>query len=366
MKILYVCSEFYAGMMPFGAKIVNTMQKSEHEIYGVFVNSPQCNYRNSIKEVANAKNYIFIDTPMDKLRRGYFRLFGFPVIKAINTICKKNKIDVIHLLTEDTSLVSYIKTTNDKSKLYYTVHDLVDHEVAAKSFFKKQIDFLLVKKRAKYITNEIDNLVTCSKIQYKELQREYKGKKIFYHNFPSLITKSIQNGKKKVPELKGINNYILFFGRIELYKGVHLLYDEYCKNESLRRLPLVIAGSGEVYFQRNKNSEKNIIFINRYIEDEELNDLYTNADCAIYPYISATQSGVLSLANHYQKPVIVSNVAFFQECLLEGKMGLMFDVKNPNTLVEAFSKLENFNNTKSDYYNSKTLRNQLVEIYKAK
>lgn len=365
MKILYVCSEFYAGMMPFGAKIVNTMQESEHEIFAVFVCTPQCNYRNSVR-VASAENYIFIDSPMDKLRRGYFRLFGFPVIKAINAICKNNNIDVIHFLTEDSSLAYFVKTYNQFPKLYYTVHDLIDHEVKSKFFFKKITNYLLVKRRAKFLINKIDNLVTCSKVQYTELVNVYKNKKIFHHNFPSLVTKSIENGSKNVAELEGINNYILFFGRIELYKGIHLLYHEYCTNESLRKLPLVIAGSGEIYFQRDNSCENNIVFINRYIDDKELNALFNNAYCLIYPYVSATQSGVLSLAYHFNKPVIVSNIAFFKECLLENETGLMFDINNPNTLVETFSKLENFESKASNYYDDTILRNQLVEIYKTK
>ena len=137
---------------------------------------------------------------------------------------------------------------------------------------KEIVNYLLVERRAKNLIKNIDNLVTCSKEQYEELANIYKGKNVYYHNFPSLITTSIVNGKKLVPELENIDNYILFFGRIELYKGIHILYDEYCKNNSLSSIPLVIAGSGDIYFKREINRENNIIFINRYIEDRELND----------------------------------------------------------------------------------------------
>ncbi|KAF2509241.1 glycosyltransferase family 4 protein [Flavobacterium zhairuonense] len=363
MKILYVCSEFYAGMMPFGATIVNTMQKSEHEIFGVFVCSPQCNYRNSVIDNYNA-NFIFIDTPMDKIRRGYFRLFGFPIIKAIKKICRENEIDAIHLLTEDSSLAYFIKSMNYKLRIYYTVHDLKQHESKPKNFIKKAVNYLLVERRSKFLIKNIDHLVTCSKDQYKELINTYKQKKVYYHNFPSLVTTSIINGKKLVPELKNINNYILFFGRIELYKGIDILYDEYCKNNLLSTRSLVIAGSGGVYFKRDENKENNITFINRYIDDEELNDLFNGAHSVIYPYISATQSGVLSLAYHFNKPVIVSNVPFFRECLTEGQTGYSFDINNPATMGEMFSKLENFEYQQSDYYNIDKLREQLDKIYK--
>ena len=54
---------------------------------------------------------------------------------------------------------------------------------------------------------------------------------IYYCPFPTLVTADIENGEKVASELNGINDYILFFGRIELYKGVHLLYNAYVNNK---------------------------------------------------------------------------------------------------------------------------------------
>lgn len=362
MKILYVCSEFYAGMMPFGSTIVNAMQESGYEIFAVFVCSPQCDYRKAVIGNTN-DNFIFIDTPMDKFRRGYFRLFGFPIIKAIKKICKENKIDAVHLLTEDPSLAFSLKLIKDKHKLYYTVHDLIQHESKAENLIKKLVHYLLVERRAKYLIKNIDNLVTSSKVQYEELSKLYERKNVFYHNFPTLVTESIQNGKKNVPELKDVNNYILFFGRIELYKGIDVLYEEYLQNDLLKSKPLVIAGSGNVYFGRKMENESDVIFINRYIEDDELIDLFTNSYCVVFPYISATQSGVLSLAYYFKKPAIVSNVPFFKECLTDGQEGFIFDINKPNTLGNVFSKLEGFKRRESNYFDNKILRKQLGEIY---
>ncbi|MTH18079.1 glycosyltransferase [Flavobacterium sp. LC2016-01] len=362
MKILYICSEFYAGMMPFGANIVNTMEESEHDIFAVFVSSPQCDYKTAILN-SESKNYIFINTPMNKFGRGNFRLFAFPVIKVINKICKENKIDVIHLLTEDGSLAFYLKFLLRKSKVYYTVHDLIQHESKPKNFIKKLIHYLLVEKRAQYLRDNIENLVTCSKNQLNELVKKYEKKAVFYHSFPSLVTSSIKNGNKTVAEVKGIKDYILFFGRIELYKGIHILYNEYCKNQKIFNKPLVIAGSGDLYFQRIRNKEEDIVFINRYIEDEELNDLFSNAYCVIYPYISATQSGVLSLAYYYNKPIIVSNVPFFRECIVDEDSVCFFDPTKPETLTESFSKIKDIKEIENNYYDPKELRLQLEKSY---
>ena len=53
--------------------------------------------------------------------------------------------------------------------------------------------------------------------------------------------------------------------------------------------------------------------------------LYQHAQCVVYPYISATQSGVLSLAFYYQTPVLASNVPFFKSIIEPSGTGLLFD-----------------------------------------
>lgn len=70
----------------------------------------------------------------------------------------------------------------------------------------------------------------------------------------------------------------------------------------------MIAGSGEVYFPIQKY--ENIILINRYIKDEEIAWLFNHAKLTVYPYISATQSGVLSVSCYFGKPIIASDVPF--------------------------------------------------------
>jgi glycosyltransferase involved in cell wall biosynthesis len=362
MKILYICSEFYAGMMPFGSSIVNTMKDSEHDIYAIFVSSEKCNYKNTVKPNSN-DNFVFIDTPEDKLNRGYFRLFGFPIKKALKKILKENKIDIIHLLTEDTSLLSFVKHQTKEIKIFYTVHDLKQHENVNKNLFKKIINYFLIERRVNKLIYYSENLVTCSMQQYIELKTLFKHKKIKFHNFPSLVTDSIINGNKIVSEIKNINNYILFFGRIEFYKGIHIAYNEFCENSLLKNKKLIIAGSGNIYFQRKEELEDNITFINRYIEDEEIKDLFSKSSCIIYPYISATQSGVLSLSSYFDKPTIVSNVPFFKECLIEGETGYFFDVKNPKSIVEILSKIENLKPKTNNYFDAEILKKELIKIY---
>ena len=117
-----------------------------------------------------------------------------------------------------------------------------------------------------------------------------------------------------MPELADVpDGYILFFGNLQLYKGVHLLYEAYRSHRELQQHPLVIAGAGYVYFERKSEDEKFLIFINRFIDDSELRDLFSRAAVVVYPYISATQSGVASIASYFDKPMVLSDLPFFKQ-----------------------------------------------------
>ena len=182
-----------------------------------------------------------------------------------------------------------------------TVHDLHPHE--SKKEWYKELRFKLIYKRLHENIVYAKNLITNSETQYEELKSSYPDKKIYYHSFPSLVTENIKNGKDMPLELETIDKpYILFFGRIEEYKGITLLYKVFTESIELsEHYTLVIAGRGTLPFTRIPN-EKNVIIINRYIKDTEIAYMYQHAHCTVYPYISATQSGVISLSIYFQTP----------------------------------------------------------------
>ncbi|HEY9195655.1 MAG TPA: hypothetical protein VIM77_05300, partial [Mucilaginibacter sp.] len=262
MKKLFVCSEFYAGLLPFAATIVNTMR--DEDSYGIFVCTPKCDYRKAL--IANGDNYTFLDFPESKLRGLLHNIYPKPLLQTIDKVCREHKIEIIHLLTEDSSLALHLKQLKRLAKLYYTVHDLFFHEKVYKNALSWLLRTVLVKMRVTYLIKKADNLVTSSKYQYDWMLKSFTKKSVFYHNFPTLVTDIIKEGRMEVPELKGINNYILFFGQIEQYKGVDILYNAYISQPAGGSKPhLVIAGKGHIYFERDLQKESTVVFINRYI-----------------------------------------------------------------------------------------------------
>lgn len=230
----------------------------------------------------------------------------------------------------------------------------------------------MLNNRNREAIEEANYMVTNSRAQYSELKETYPQRKIFFHEFPSLVTPVLASGNIVPKELKGISRpYILFFGRIEEYKGISLLYKAFTESSLTAKYNLVIAGSGTIAFSRSEKDH--VIFINRYIKDEEVKFLYENASCVVYPYISATQSGVLSLAYYFGTPVLASDVDYFKSIIEASGAGRLFekgDIKDLKLKLQNILLSQDRNELiakekayYSKFYDGEAIRKELLTIY---
>lgn len=85
-------------------------------------------------------------------------------------------------------------------------------------------------------------------------------------------------------------------------------------------LSLIIAGSGSIPEElRGKISDnKRITLINRYIKDEEFEQLLNKVDFVVLPYKRASQSGVIPMSFAFGKAVIATRVGALEEQLPDG------------------------------------------------
>lgn len=311
-KILYVASEFATGMIPFAAKIISVMnQDSRYEVFAVVVNSGRYSYKERLRDMDD-DHLIQIEYPRNKLLKLSYKFYPRKVIEAIGKIDREQHVDVIHLLTGDFTLAPYVMMRSElqRSKWYYTVHDLHPHEMHHNLYSMTLRNYILAANML--LRSRIHNLTTSSKSQYDELKRIYPDKHIEFTHFPSLITSQIQNGINVVPELMKEKEYILFFGNVNKYKGVDLLINAYLNSKKLQSMKLVIAGKGQNY-EKAIDNNRQILRINRFIDDSEIRDLFRKALFVVYPYRSATMSGVLSIAYYFRKRVLLSSIPFFLE-----------------------------------------------------
>ena len=284
-NILIVATTSYAGMGPYVSEIVNLFKEEDENIYFFFRDFDDDYFLKNIKKELRGHSYFYkrsntsINTLIDLVTNTQ------PYYGKILDLCKEKQIKVVHFINGVPQKNFVRKLHGLGVETLGTVHDLEMHEV--KNVWYKVLKNRIFAARLRENIAYCRSLLTNSPFQYEELSKRYPEKNIYYHSFPSLVTPEIENGSDLVPELIDLDKpYILFFGRIEAYKGIDVLYDAFVNDkELLNNYYLVIAGSGFVYFDTDSKPD-NVIIINRYIKDSEVRNLYTTARCVVYPYIS--------------------------------------------------------------------------------
>lgn len=119
-----------------------------------------------------------------------------------------------------------------------------------------------------------------------------------------------------------------FFGGIHPYKGLDLLVDaaQELWDRGVRGFEVAIAGfcpDWEPYRARIRIPGIFKLDI-RDLDNGEIPDLYAGSHWIVLPYRDVTQSGPLSLAIAYGRPVIVSDLPGFAEFTREGRTSMSF------------------------------------------
>jgi glycosyltransferase involved in cell wall biosynthesis len=364
-RILFIATEYAAGMLPFASAIINALHRNERlDVFAILISKKNYTYKNLIdSEIAH--NTTFIEYPSSKFHSVIFKFYPYSVIKTIKQLVNEKQIDIVHYLTGEYTLSLYTRFIKNKYNIYYTVHDLYPHEIYKKSFIKSLIYKYILWGNKSNLKN-IKNITTSSIKQFEILKQKYPEKKVVFTHFPSLITQTIKTGYNCPTEIKEISNYILFFGSVDKYKGVDLLIKAYEKLDEKNKFPLVIAGKGIQYIE-NKNT-KGIIRINRFIADSEIKILFEKAICVVYPYRSATMSGVLSLAYYFRKRILVSSIPFFLENIDINTLTFEpLNIDDLSTKLERILKIEIKNRKDKSFYNKnyseKIMINDYLKLY---
>lgn len=135
---------------------------------------------------------------------------------------------------------------------------------------------------------------------------------------------------------------ILFFGFIRDYKGLDLLIE--AMNDLDDTYQLVIAG--EVYGDFAKyqalidlsGAKERIYLFNDYINDKEVPAFFCASDVCVLPYKTATQSGITAIAQHFEIPVIATDVGGLKEIIAHGKTGLIVAKPEAKLIAESISE----------------------------
>lgn len=149
-------------------------------------------------------------------------------------------------------------------------------------------------------------------------------------------------------------SYLLFFGFIRNYKGLDILLKAFSHPDLRnRRLKLLVAGEfyeNEAPYRKMVQEYgivEDVVFFNRFINDEEVKLFFSAADLVVQPYKEASQSGVTQIAFHFDKPMLVTRVGGLKEMVPNGKCGYVVDT-DPREIAMAI--LDYFGNDRKKVF----------------
>lgn len=142
--------------------------------------------------------------------------------------------------------------------------------------------------------------------------------------------------------LKPERKTLLFFGLIREYKGLDLLLESFSQlNESYQ---LIIAGevygSDEKYrLLINESKNKNILFVNNFISDDQVSLYFSASDLCVLPYKTATQSGIKAIADSFHLPVLMTSVGGLTESITPFENGFVIEKNEPFQIAKQINSI---------------------------
>jgi starch synthase len=131
---------------------------------------------------------------------------------------------------------------------------------------------------------------------------------------------------------------ILFFGRIEPYKGVDtLLRAAPAILDALPSWKLLIAGGGVL--PRHATDHPHLLIENRFIPEDEVARLMQRAKFVVMPYRSFTYSGVILTAYAFELPIVSTRVGAIPEFIAHDRTGLLVAPNDPQAFAAAVIRL---------------------------
>jgi glycosyltransferase involved in cell wall biosynthesis len=121
---------------------------------------------------------------------------------------------------------------------------------------------------------------------------------------------------------------VLFIGRIRKYKGLEFLLDS-LGDYSKVNFSILVAGSGLL----NVRNYKNVCIWNHWLSDSEVDFLLTEANIVVFPYMEASQSGLMPMAKKKNKVILATNVGSFEEQLIGYQRKVLVDYGDSEGLI---------------------------------
>ena len=263
--------------------------------------------------------------------------------KRIGSFLNELKPDVVH--TQDfhwaNAPLEYQAMRRNGRKLFYTVHNVVMHSMP------KRIRPLAIQRTRKAY-RLCDLLFVHDDILKTQLRNFLESEKPEIAVTPHGILLQAGSSQSPITAERLDTKRLLFFGLARANKGLDIALDAFSQLEGYE---LTIAGKsgGSSYWEseiapRVENllaRSKRISVDDRFIDDQELPDLFNRHSCVLLPYTRAfqSQSGILFLALGARVPVVATDVAALGTTVRRMGIGEVAPPDDPESFARAIDLL---------------------------
>ncbi len=215
-------------------------------------------------------------------------------------------------------------------ELVFLCHNVIEHEAAS---WKQTLTATVLATADRFVVHSVAEKKTLL-ARFPETNVQVYPHPI-YNQFPA---SEIQLPRRAKLEL-------LFFGFIRPYKGLDVLLKAMCL---LKEEDIFLSVVGEFWkgeqdseeFLKKNNLSGMVELVPRYVSDQEAADYFQRCDLVVLPYRSATGSGVVPLAFHYGKPVIVTSVGGLPDVVEDGVTGTLVEPDSPEQISDAIRAVQ--------------------------
>ena len=295
--------------------------------------SNQCELREQFRKIGAPIHYV--DTNPNIPAYAFNLTFGRPKIKkGLIRFLQNRGVDLVIIGMDFFWGETIYKACREEGvKSLLVVHEATPHP-------REPFYMVLMKKAglSKSITGA-DHLVTLTDHVKRIVTDRYpvadSDISVIPHGIFSYYNAS---SPRKLPE-KGPTR-IIYFGRIEYYKGLDLLVDAYSKLEKMHsNLILEIWGSGSLAEVKEKLTElQNVKIENRWVGEEEIPKIFQQAHICVLPYRDASQSGIVGIASDAGVPIVATPAAGLVEQLEKAGAVIARDI-DADALCDAMNEL---------------------------
>ena len=321
MKIAYL-STFYplrGGIAQFNASLYRAFEKKQHQV-GAFTFSrqyPQILFPGSSQYVTEQDKAEVI--PATAVLDTINPFTYFTAARAIRKFEPELMLMKFWMPYFSPSLGTVARQVRKKTKVISILDNVIPHEkrtgddALIRYFLKQNHGFVAMSEKVKNDLHQYLPHAPCILHPHP-----------LYDHFGAMADAAQARKQLGVPDGKKV---ILFFGFIREYKGLDVLIRAF---STLDESYVLLIG-GEVYgdfapYEKliaEKGIADRVVKHIRYINDGEVPRFFAAADVCVLPYKSATQSGITSIAFHFEKPVIATDVGGLKETITHRETGLI-------------------------------------------